>query len=200
MLTWTDLLSGFALGLSLIIAIGAQNVFVLQQGIRRSHVFAVCLTSAVSDAILISLGVSGFYYLGASLSWLEPVLTKAGAIFLAIYGLLSARKAIWPGDPEKIGRGIDQSMPAAIVTALAFAFLNPHVYLDTVVLLGAVASQHSSPLSFGVGAVIASFVFFFALGYGAQRIAHLFESATAWRVLDTFVALVMWTLAYSLIT
>lgn len=199
MITIPDAISGFALGLSLIIAIGAQNVFVLQQGIRQSHVFAVCLTSAASDALLIAFGVSGFHYLGEATTWLEPLLTKAGAIFLFLYGLLSAKRAIWPDDPEKIGPGESQTLSVAVLTALAFTWLNPHVYLDTVVLLGAVSSQYASPFAFGVGAVLASFVFFFSLGYGARRIAHLFESAFAWRILDSCVTVVMWILAYSLI-
>lgn len=200
MISFPDALSGFALGISLILAIGAQNVFVLQQGIRRSHVFAVCLTSAASDAFLIAVGVGGFHLLGEAAAWLEPLLTKAGAIFLFLYGLLSAARAIWPQNLEKIGSGKEQTLTVAILTALAFTWLNPHVYLDTVVLLGAVSSQYASPFSFGFGAVVASFVFFFSLGYGARRVAHLFESPVAWRILDTCVTIVMWILAYNLIS
>ncbi|MGI9391677.1 MAG: LysE/ArgO family amino acid transporter [Boseongicola sp.] len=198
MLILQDAFAGFALGLSLIIAIGAQNVFVLQQGLMRSHVFAVCFTCAISDAVLISIGVGGFHLIARSVTWFEPLLTTAGAIFLFVYGAISARKSIWPADTEKIGDLVPRSLASVVTTCLAFTWLNPHVYLDTVVLLGAISTQYESRYSFGVGAVAASFFFFFTLGYAAQRLSHLFESRLAWRILYGVVAVIMWTIAFNL--
>ncbi len=180
-------------------AIGAQNVFVIQQGLRESHVFAVCLTCALSDAFLIALGVGGFHIIADAAPWVEPVLTIGGAIFLFVYGCMSAARAIWPESGTQITKGEKQRLTTVLATCLALTFLNPHVYLDTVVLLGAVSTQHDSRIAFGAGAMLASFVFFFSLGYGARRMAHVFESQRAWRVLDTFVALVMWSLAAKLV-
>ncbi len=195
---YQDALAGFALGLSLIVAIGAQNVFVLQQGLLRSHVLAVVLTCAISDAILISIGVGGFHLIAESAAWVEPFLTTGGAIFLLIYGALSMRRALWPAHAMKVGKGTEQSLTAVMLTCLAFTWLNPHVYLDTVVLMGTVSTQYDSRLAFGTGAVLSSFAFFFALGYGARRLAHVFENQTAWRVLDFCVALFMWAIALKL--
>ncbi|MGI9393324.1 MAG: LysE/ArgO family amino acid transporter [Boseongicola sp.] len=193
-----DALAGFALGLSLIIAIGAQNIFVLQQGLMRSHVLVVCTTCAVSDAVLISIGVGGFQLIAKSAAWIEPLLTSAGAIFLFIYGATSARISIWPGDTAKIGNLVSKPLASVVITCLAITWLNPHVYLDTVVFLGAISTQYGSRLSFGIGAVAASFFFFLTLGYGAQRLSHYFESRFAWRILDAIVALIMWTIAFRL--
>ena len=199
MLVLNNFIAGFLLGLSLIVAIGAQNVFVLQQGLRRSHVFVVCLACALSDAILITIGVGGFSVVSAQADWIEPVLTLGGAIFLIGYGAISARRAIWPKQGVKVGTGEQQSLSGVLATCLALTFLNPHVYLDTVVLMGAVSTQYEPRVWFGAGAVLASFVWFFSLGYGAGRVSHWFENPTTWRILDTAVALIMWMIAYRLI-
>lgn len=192
-------LAGFALGLSLIMAIGAQNAFVLRQGIRREHVFAVCLTCALSDAILIAAGVSGFGILVTKLPWLEPLMRWGGAAFLIVYGARSFWAA-WQGgehlDAAETGRS---SLKGVLLTCLLLTWANPHVYLDTVVLLGSVASQYPDRLPFALGAMTASFLFFFSLGYGARLLAPLFRRPVAWRVLDVFVGLVMWSVAASLI-
>ncbi len=199
MIVLNNFIAGLLLGLGLIIAIGAQNVFVLQQGLRRSHVFAVCLTCALSDALLITIGVGGFQLVASQADWIEPVLTLGGALFLFAYGAISARRAIWPHASVKVGTGEKQPLPAVLATCLALTFLNPHVYLDTVVLMGAVSTQYEPRLAFGLGAVAASFVWFFALGYGAGRISHWFESPRTWRILDSFVALIMWGIALRLV-
>lgn len=195
----TAFLAGFALGFSLILAIGAQNAFVLRQGLRRAHVWAVCLTCALSDAVLISAGVAGFGWIVAAAPWIGPVFTLGGAAFLAVYGALALRNA-WRGGErmEAASRG-DGSLRRAIATCLALTWLNPHVYLDTVVLLGSVASGYGARWAFGAGAVAASFVFFFALGYGARALAPLFARPAAWRVLDVAVGLTMWALALMLV-
>ena len=197
--TLAALLAGFALGLSLILAIGAQNAFVLRQGLRKSHVFAVCLTCAVSDALLIAAGVAGFGWLVTAVPWLTPVMTWGGALFLFVYGGLSLRRALGPAESLTAATTGNGTLAHALLTCLALTWLNPHVYLDTVVLLGSVSTQYANRLAFGTGAVIASFVFFFALGYGARLLAPVFAKPTAWRILDAAVAAVMWGIAVKLV-
>jgi L-lysine exporter family protein LysE/ArgO len=191
--------SGFLLGLSLIMAIGAQNAFVLRQGLRREHVLAVCLTCALSDAVLIAAGVAGMGWLAREVPWLAPAMTWAGAAFLAVYGALSLRRAFAPGVLTAAGQG-GGSLRSALLTCLALTWLNPHVWLDTVVLLGSVAAQYpGNATAFGIGAATASFAFFFALGYGARALAPVFARSAAWRLLDVAVGLVMWTIAAKLV-
>ena len=191
-------LAGFGLGLSLILAIGAQNAFVLRQGIRRAHVLAVVLTCALSDAVLVAAGVAGFGALAAAVPWLEPAMRWGGAAFLVVYGS-RALLAAWQGGEALYTEGAAQGLRAAVLTCLALTWANPHVYLDTVVLLGSVATQYEAHGSFALGAILASFVFFFALGYGARLLAPLFARPGAWRVLDVGVGLVMWAVAVALI-
>lgn len=190
--------AGFGLGLSLILAIGAQNAFVLRQGLRGAHVFAVCLTCAASDAILIVAGVAGFGLLIDAAPWIAPVMRWAGAAFLLAYGALAFRSA-WRGGGSLQAAGAETgSLRVALATCLALTWLNPHVYLDTVVLLGSVAAQWQR-LPFGVGAVMASFVFFFSLGYGARLLRPFFARPMAWRVLDVLIGCVMWAIAAGLV-
>lgn len=192
-------LPGFFLSISLILAIGAQNAFVLRQGLRRAHVFWVCLTCAMSDAILIAAGVAGFGALGQAVPWFEPLMRFGGAAFLLWYGWLNARAA-WRGGVVLRAEGSDsQSLRQAILTVLALTWLNPHVYLDTVVLIGSISSQYDNRLMFGLGATTASFVFFFTLGYGARLLAPLFARPRAWQVLDAIIALTMWAIALKLL-
>lgn len=191
--------TGFFLGLSLIMAIGAQNAFVLRQGLRREHVFAVCLTCALSDAVLIAAGVKGMGWLAREVPWLAPAMTWAGAAFLVVYGALSFRRALAPGALMAAGQG-GGGLRTTLLTCLALTWLNPHVWLDTVVLLGSVAARFpGNAAAFGVGAATASFAFFFALGYGARALAPVFARPAAWRVLDLAVGLVMWSIAAKLI-
>ncbi|MDX5412361.1 MAG: LysE/ArgO family amino acid transporter [Rhodobacterales bacterium] len=193
------MIAGFGLGLSLILAIGAQNAFVLRQGIRRSHVFAVCLTCAVSDALLIAAGVAGFGTLAQALPWIEPVMRWGGALFLIAYGARALLSAWRGGAVLTVEGGAVEALGPVLATCLALTWLNPHVYLDTVVLLGSVAAQYEDRLSFALGAMTASFVFFFTLGFGARRLAPLFARPQAWRVLDLGVGLLMWAIAAALI-
>ncbi|TRD20770.1 LysE/ArgO family amino acid transporter [Palleronia caenipelagi] len=192
-------LAGFGLGLSLILAIGSQNAFVLRQGIRRSHVLAVVLTCAISDALLVTAGVAGFGWLVERLTWLEPAMRYGGAAFLIIYGLISLRSALRPGTGMQAAEDQQQTLGQAVSICLALTWLNPHVYLDTVVLLGSVSTTYDPPWLFGLGAVCASFTFFFSLGYGARLLAPLFARPSAWRILDGLVALTMFAIAASLI-
>jgi L-lysine exporter family protein LysE/ArgO len=196
----TAALSGFALGLSLILAIGAQNAFVLRQGILRAHVPLVVLTCALSDAILIVVGVTGFGRLAETAPWLRPVLTASGALFLIVYGTMRFRAA-WRGADVLTVRGPGAgSARAAVATCLALTWLNPHVYLDTVVLIGAAAQRWPNQhVAFGVVAVAASFVWFMALGFGARALAPILARPGAWRVLETGIGTLMWVLAAGLI-
>jgi len=191
-------LAGFALGFSLILAIGGQNAFVLRQGLMRSHVFAVCLTCALSDAILIAAGVAGFGALTRAIPGLELAMRLFGAAFLIWYGARTLRNA-WRGGQAMQASGAAGSLRRALLTCLALTWLNPHVYLDTVVLLGAVAAQYEDRLNFALGAMTASFVFFFSLGYGARLLAPVFARPRAWQALDLVIALVMWAIAAKLL-
>lgn len=191
--------AGFALSLSLILAIGAQNAFVLRQGLRRAHVFAICLTCALSDMILIAAGVAGFGVVIEAAPWIAPVLTWVGALFLIVYGAMAFQSA-WRGSAAQSVEGAErQSLASALLTCLALTWLNPHVYLDTVILLGAVASRYDPRWAFAAGATLASFLYFFALGYGARVFAPLFARTVAWRILDLVVGATMWALAIMLV-
>ncbi len=193
--------TGMLMSLSLIVAIGAQNAFVLRQGLRGEHILAVCLTCAVSDAILITVGVTSFRSVSEWLPWLEPVMRYGGAAFLIWYGVKSLLSALRSNE----ALAADSSLPMTdlfrtLVACLAITWLNPHVYLDTVVLLGTISTQFTdSQGSFAIGAILGSFVFFFALGYGATKLRPVFERPAAWRVLETLIALVMWLIAFKLL-
>ena len=192
------LVAGFALGFSLILAIGAQNAFVLRQGLRRMHVLPVVLVCAVSDALLIAVGVAGFGALTQAVPGLEWGMRLFGAAFLFWYGARTLWAA-WKGGAA-LQAGVEaQSLRSAILTCLALTWLNPHVYLDTVVLLGAVSAQYDSSLLFAIGAMTASFVFFFSLGFGARSLAPVFARPRAWQVLDLVVGLTMWAIAVKLL-
>lgn len=192
--------SGFFLGLSLIIAIGAQNAFILRQGLLRQHVFVLCLICALSDAVLIAAGVAGLGTLIAASPRLILVVTIGGAAFLFAYAAIAFRRAWNPQAMQAAGRG-EGSLRAAIAACLAFTFLNPHVYLDTVLLLGSLSAQFEgrARLAYGVGACIASFVWFFGLGYGARLLQPVFAKPAAWRVLDILIGLVMAAIGVSLL-
>jgi L-lysine exporter family protein LysE/ArgO len=193
-------LAGFATGGSLIVAIGAQNTFVLRQGLRQEHVLPIVALCAAADAALIVAGVAGLgEFIQAApgaLAWLR----LAGALFLAVYGWKALRRALVPHHAV-VASGSPMTLQAAVVTTLAFTFLNPHVYLDTVVLVGALANQHQGAerWQFAAGAAAASVVWFSALGFGAKLLVPLFARPVTWRVLDASIALVMCSLAASLL-
>ncbi|GAB3108541.1 LysE/ArgO family amino acid transporter [Streptomyces calidiresistens] len=194
--------AGFGTGLSLIVAIGAQNAFVLRQGVRRQAVFPVVVLCAVSDALLIALGVAGLGTLITAWPAAMTVVGLAGGAFLVGYGLLAARRALRPGP----GRGLTTdgaatgSVRTAVLTCLALTWLNPHVYLDTVLLLGSVAADRG-PLRwvFGVGAMVASAVWFVGLGYGARLLGGVLSRPGTWRVVDGVIAVIMFALGISLV-
>lgn len=248
-------LAGLGLGFSLIIAIGAQNLFVLRQGLRREHVLAVAAICAISDAILIALGVSGVGFVLEAVPWLVDVVRWAGALFLVAYGVLAARRAWRPtgaalgaGDTQQpvgavspqegviaphrttsggvthagsrefllepevsasqVRSDIRSAQPAAtrtrlipaLLTCLALTWLNPHVYLDTVFLLGTVANTHGDDRwLFAAGAMTASIVWFFGLAFGARLLGRWLSTPRAWRILDAVIAVVMIGLGVSLV-
>ncbi|MDO5646821.1 LysE/ArgO family amino acid transporter [Paracoccus sp. (in: a-proteobacteria)] len=191
-------LSGFGTGLSLIMAIGAQNAFVLKQGLLRQHVFVICLFCAVSDAFLIGLGVAGMAGLERAIPWIIPAMRWGGAAFLLAYGARSFLAA-WRGGQSLEASGSVTSLTTSLMTIAALTWLNPHVYLDTVVLLGSIAAQMPDRWVFAAGAMTGSFVFFFGLGYGARLLQPLFRQPRAWQVLDAAVGAVMWLIAAKLI-
>jgi L-lysine exporter family protein LysE/ArgO len=198
-------LAGLVLGLSLIVAIGAQNVFVLRQGIRREHVALVVTICAVSDALLIAAGVSGVGLAAATFPWLLTAARWAGAAFLVTYGALAARRAFTEDhglDAAQAGSEFRREGTAARValTCVALTWLNPHVYLDTVFLVGSVAAAHGEARwLFAAGAATGSVVWFAALGYGARYLGRWLSGPRAWRFLDAVIAVVMIAIAASLI-
>ena len=193
-------LSGLGFGLSLIIAIGAQNAFVLRQGLRREHVLTVVLICALSDALLIGLGVGGLGTLLQLVPWLLVVVRVAGAVFLVVYGIFAARRAFRPAALIADDAGVSTPRWTAVATCLALTWLNPHVYLDTVVLLGSVSGTHGdNRWWFGLGAAVGSILWFSALGFGARFLRPLFAKPLAWRVLDGVIAVVMIAIAASLL-
>ena len=199
-MSWMPVAEGFGLGASLIVAIGAQNAFVLAQGVRGAHRLQIALACASSDALLIALGVGGAGALIASQPALLALARWGGAAFLLVYAAMALRRA-WHGESMTLPADSQQSVWRVLLATLAVTWLNPHVYLDTVVLLGGVAAQLPAQerFTFGLGAALASWLWFFALAYGARLLAPLFTRPTSWRVLDTSVALVMLAVAYQLL-
>jgi L-lysine exporter family protein LysE/ArgO len=194
-------INGFLLGGSLIIAIGAQNAFILRQGLLRQHVFILCLICALSDAILIALGVAGLGTLISSSPRLITAVTLGGALFLFTYAVIAFRRAMNPAALQA-GENGGASFKTAIAACLAFTFLNPHVYLDTVVLLGSLSAKYegSARFAYAEGAMAASFVWFFTLGYGARLLEPVFAKPAAWRILDLVIGIVMAGIGLSLLS
>ena len=193
-------LTGMGTGGGLIIAIGAQNAFVLSQGVRKNHVIMIPLICAVCDAVLVAVGVAGFGTFIASSSVLSQVAGIGGGLFLFCYGIGSFRSAFKGQQLDSDLKG-ETSLKAAVLTTLAVTLLNPHVYIDTILLLGSIAGQFQDPghLVFGAGAVTASFVWFFCLSLGSRLLAPLFQKQLSWRILDTLVGIIMWTVAFSVL-
>ena len=198
-------LRGLGLSLSLIVAIGAQNAFVLKQGLRRRFLFPVALGCSLCDASLIALGAGGFGALVSAFPALTRIAALCGAAFLLFYGARSFRSAYKPAglEMDTSGTGGDHlpTLSKTLLTLLAFSLLNPHVYLDTIVLLGGIAGQYAPRprIVFALGAMTASFVWFFGLAYGAARLAPLFRKPAAWRILDALIGCTMWAIALSLL-
>ncbi len=194
----SSIVNGFGLGLGLIVAIGAQNAFVLRTGLLKKHVFLVCTICVISDATLIIAGVAGIGGIIVSIPGLETSMRWAGALFLIWLGAKSAY-ASWKGTGALSAGDAAGSAWQAAVTAFSLTWLNPHVYVDTVLLLGSLSAQFSSRFGFALGGVFASTMFFYALGYGARLLAPIMKRPSSWRVLDGMIALIMFSIASSLI-
>lgn len=193
-------LTGFGVSLSFILAIGAQNAFVLKQGLKQQHVGIAVGICTVTDALLIGAGVAGFSWVTAEAPWLTATLLYGGAVFLILFGVSSFYSA-WVGmSALEAAGGTEQSWQSVFLTCIAVTWLNPHMYLDTIVLIGSVSSQYPEEgLTFWGGAVAASAIFFVSLGYGARLLAPIFAKSLAWRILDILVGCLMWAIAFSLL-
>lgn len=195
---WTLAGTGLLTGLALIVAIGAQNAFVLRQGVRREHVGAVVLVCMASDAVLILAGTAGVGALVQAVPWLLEVLRWGGALYLLWFAVSSLRAALRP--QGLVAEQAPRTAGSVIATTLALTWLNPHVYLDTVVLLGSISSQYEGrKVAFALGAMTASFASFFTLGFGARLLRPVFASQTAWRILDALVGVAMLAIALKLL-
>lgn len=197
----SPLLSGFGLGAGLIIAIGSQNAFVLRQGLKRQYVFTVCTICFLCDSLLISLGAGGF----SSVVTASPLFMKltlwGGVLFLFAYGLRAFAAAFKPGALEaEVGTASEVPLRQVVLMTVSFSLLNPHAFLDTVLLLGSLAGQYPglSRLAFALGAMAASLTWFYGIGYGARLIAPFFRKPQAWRMLDIMVGCTMWLIAFRL--
>lgn len=191
-------LAGLGTSLSLIVTIGAQNAFVLRQGLMRRHVLATCLFCAVSDALLIAAGVLGAGALAGRAPWVLEAMRWGGAAFLLVYGARAFRAAWRGGESLRAGQGA-AGLAATLGVLAALTWLNPHVWLDTVVLIGSISAGWPDRTGFAVGAISGSVLFFFALGYGARLLAPVFARPAAWRVLDALVGAMMWSIALGLV-
>jgi L-lysine exporter family protein LysE/ArgO len=194
------LLTGLVTSLSLIVVIGAQNAFVLRQGLRGEHVPWIVAVCALSDIVLMAMGTAGLDQISRIATWIVPVMTWFGFVFLIVYGVFSLRRAFRSEALHEAAGGAPLPLGRSIATALAMTWLNPHVYLDTVLLLGSLALTHQ-PLQwwFTVGAMAGSVLWFSLLGFGARWLRPLFAKPMAWRVLDIAIAIVVWMVALSLV-
>jgi L-lysine exporter family protein LysE/ArgO len=191
--------SGYLMAVSLILAIGAQNAFVLRQGLRREHVLAVVLVCAVSDAVLIAAGGAGFGAASRIAPWLGEAMRWAGVVFLVVYGALRFRAALRGGEALRPSEGTAAPLGKVLATCLVLTWANPHVYLDTVVLLGSISAQYAPyQLAFGLAAACGSLSFFSALGFGARLLAPVFARPVAWVWLEVIVGVTMWAIAVGL--
>lgn len=199
MLSLSVFMKGFGIGSGLIVAIGAQNAFVLKQGLKQQYVFWLCLLCALSDSILIALGVLGFAEIMTTSPLLITVAKYLGATFLLVYGAKAFYGAFKATQSMQLDSNHQQTLTQVLLTGLAFTWLNPHVYVDTIVLIGSVATQFEDKISFALGSIVASWVFFFSLGYGSRLLKPLFSNPKAWKVLDFLIGCMMWSIALSLL-
>ena len=195
----THFVTGFVASLALIVAIGAQNAFILRQGLRREHVFPLVAFCATVDAALILAGVAGLGAIIEAQPMALDIIRFGGAAFLAYHGW-DAVKRMGKAEQMLVEAGAGVTLKRALLTVAGFTLLNPHVYLDTVILLGALANQAGDMRwYFATGAALASFVWFIGLGYGARLLTPVFAKPKAWQILDGFIALVMFSLAMVLL-
>ena len=198
---FTAFLTGFFLGLSLIVAIGSQNAFVLRQGILRQHIFYIAFFCSISDAILIIIGVAGIsYFFNDFINENSKIIFGFAALWLFSYGVLRL-KAAFKANSEIIANNIEpSSLLNALSIAAIFTFANPHVYLDTMILIGSISQQflELNRVYFAFGACSASFIWFFGIAYGAKLLTPIMQKPKHWRILDLLIALIMFTIAFNL--
>lgn len=193
-------LQGFVVGLSLIFAIGAQNAFVLKQGLKQQYIFWICLVCALSDSVLILSGVFGFAKVVQNYPQLVSIAQYLGAAFLLLYGTQHFYQSFTAQQALVLSQLDESNLWKMLLISLAFTWLNPHVYVDTVVLIGSISTQFMGyELYFALGAITASWVFFYSLGYGARLLLPLFSHAKSWKVLDFMIGIMMWSIAISLV-
>ncbi len=192
-------IQGYLVSVSLILAIGAQNAFVLRQGLRREHVGWVVLVCALSDAALITAGVAGFGMASEAMPWIADAMRWAGVVFLLVYGALRFKAALQGGEALQPAAGEATPLGRVLATCLLLTWANPHVYLDTVVLMGSISTQYAPhEVVFGAAAALGSFSFFTALGFGARLLAPVFARPAAWVWLEVGVGCTMWAIAAAL--
>ncbi|MGE6648999.1 LysE/ArgO family amino acid transporter [Shewanella colwelliana] len=194
-------IQGIGVGGSLIMAVGAQNAFVLKQGLKRSHSLPIAALCSLIDALMITAGVAGLGHLILAFPLIKDIASIGGAVFLVVYGARALHSSFIPQALSSESELKGDTLRAAVLTTLGISLLNPHLYLDTVVLLGSISTQFDGadrPL-FGAGAVLASFVWFFGLSFGAKYLSPLFKKPKAWCYLDRFICLTMWSIAVALI-
>lgn len=197
----TAFIQGMAIGGSLIMAVGAQNAFVLKQGLKQSHSLPIAALCSLIDAIMITAGVAGLGHLILAFPLIKDIASFGGAIFLFIYGYGALKSSFTEQKMQDEQELAADSLKKAVITTLAISFLNPHLYLDTVVLLGSISVQFEGTAKqwFGAGAVLASFVWFFSLSIGARYLSPIFQKPKAWCYLDRFICLTMWSIALALL-
>ncbi|GIU25859.1 LysE/ArgO family amino acid transporter [Shewanella schlegeliana] len=197
----TAFIQGMGIGGSLIMAVGAQNAFVLKQGLKRSHSLPIAAICSFIDAVMITAGVAGLGHLILAFPLIKDIASFGGALFLLIYGYGALKSSFSESRMESDETLAADSLKKAILTTLAISLLNPHLYLDTVVLLGSISVQFEGTDKqwFGAGAVLASFVWFFSLSLGAKYLSPVFKKPKAWCYLDRFICITMWSIAAALI-
>ncbi len=199
---FSALFTGFFLGLALIVAIGAQNAFVLRQGILKEHIFYIALFCSLADSLLIIIGILGIsYFFENFIFQFSKLIYGLSAIWLFFYGILRFLSAIKANSYISHSTHKSKSLLHAISTTAIFTFANPHVYLDTIVLIGSISSQFFDldKIYFGIGACFASFIWFFGLGYGAKTFSPLMQNKFSWKILDFLIALIMFVIAFNLL-
>ena len=197
----TSFITGFFLGFSLIVAIGAQNTFVLRQGIIGQHVFYVALFCALSDALLISIGIIGVtFFLDNFINQNLNILFGLSAIWLSFYGIIRLKSVFKSNKAIQVEASTSMGLLPTLSIAAILTFVNPHVYLDTMVLIGSISQQFSGyyKITFAIGAVLASFIFFFSLAYGAKFLTPIMTRPFSWKILDSLIALIMFSISFKL--
>ena len=194
-------LTGLFLGLSLIVAIGAQNAFVIRSGILRNHIFYIALFCAISDSLLIILGIAGIsFFLKDVMNEFSNIIFGFSALWLFTYGLLRIRSALINNYITVDNNSKSSSLLKAISIVAVFTFVNPHVYLDTMILIGSISQQFldTNRIYFAIGACAASFIWFFSIAYGAKLLTPIMQKPAHWRNLDLLIALIMFVIAFNL--